>query len=100
MKQLQRLGDKLYLADAALAQFDVPLQFSGPDDLRFDAVLERAYFGKDTLADRTGIAERLDHFEKLRRECGIAGDAARFDQHHAFPGLTPLRVIILVTRKR
>jgi len=95
-KQLQGLDDELDFADTAAAEFDVTFEFTAPDDFGFDAVFHGGDFAEDLFGQEARVAEGLDHFLELAGECGIAGDAPGFDEHHAFPGLAPLGVVVLV----
>ena len=100
MKELEGLGGEFDFADAAAAQLHVAVELAGSDDLVFDAVLHGGDFGQHAFVDGARVTEGLDHFEELGGERLAAGDAAGFDEHHALPGLAPLRVIIFVAGER
>ena len=96
VQDLQRLNNELDFADAAAAELHVAFQFIRSDHFPFDAILDQRDFMQDALADGMGITKRLDHFDKFRRQTLVAGDMARLDEHHALPGLAPLRIIVFI----
>src|SRR5208282_3694336 len=83
-------------ADTAATKFHVALQFIRTHHLPLDAVFNRADLVQNALADGMRITERLDHFDKFRRQGLVTGNVARLDEHHPLPGLAPLRVIVFV----
>ncbi len=95
VEELERLDDELNFADATAAEFDVALQFAGLDDFVFDAGFHGGDIAQDAGGDGTGITKGLDHFQEFGAQFGVAGDGTGFDQHHAFPGLAPMRVVSL-----
>ena len=68
----------------------------GLDDLVLDAIFDCGHFAQDALVDRTRVAERLDHLQKFSAQGRVSRDGAGLDQHHPFPGLAPLGIIVLV----
>src|SRR3954469_17597426 len=83
-----------------MTELYVAMNLAGLNHFAFNALFHGRDFLEEIMADGTGIAERMHGLYEFRRDCAIARDAARLDQHHALPGLAPLRVIVFVTAQR
>ena len=69
VQQLQRLHDELDFANAAAAELHVAIQFAGSCTTSFSMRSFIAAISRSTPSlKRARIAERMDHFEELRRQ--------------------------------
>ncbi len=100
LQHLQRLGYELDLADAASSELHIADHLVALEHIAFDAAFHGHDLPQYILVDGPRIAEGLDHLQKLRCQRSVSRHAARLDQHHPLPGLTPLRVVILVAGER
>ena len=100
VEELDSLGDEFDLPNPAAAQLDVPINFAGLDHFVLGALLHLGDFAHAAFGQRARVAKGLNHFDKLGGQRGIAGYAAGFAEHHALPGLTPLRIIVFVAAER
>ena len=57
MEQLLRLHDELDFADAAAAQLDVAVQFTGANHFVLDALLHRGHLAERVLGERAHLVE-------------------------------------------
>ena len=96
LEQLRGLGHKFDLADSTAAELHIAVELAGPNDLRLEAGFHRRDLAQRPLAQRARVTEGLDHFQEFRGERSVSRHAAGLDQHHALPGLAPLRVEIFV----
>lgn len=80
------------------SEFHIAVDLACLDHFRFDALFGRRHPMHDPFANRPRVTKRLDHFQKLRGQSHIAGDEPSFDEHHSLPGLSPLRIVILIDK--
>lgn len=92
--QLERLGDKLHLADAARAQLDILGHALAPHFL-----LDQLFHGAQCFNRRkiqvTAVNERAQHIQQLRAGHLVAGHHARLDHGVAFPVAALILVVLL-----
>ena len=94
------MDDELDFADAAAAEFHIATEFMAANNLGLDALFHGGDLAEHPFGDETRVTEGLDHFQEFMGEGGVAGDAAGLDQHHAFPGLAPLSIVVFVAGQR
>src|SRR6185295_20141775 len=83
--QLQRLGEKFDLANAAVAELEVARFFVAGEQLILDAHLHMAQFVDSGVVEITAVDERFHFFEKARAEPDVSRDRPRLDQSRALP---------------
>ena len=100
VEQLLRLHEEFNLTDAAPTQLYVAIDFAGPHHFIFDPVFHGTDLLDHPCVDRPRVSERLDHFKEFPRQSPVSANRPGFDQHHPFPRLPPLGIVILVTAER
>ena len=87
--QLQRLGEKLDLADTAVAQFDIAFSSFAREQLVLDSCLHVPQLIDGRVVEIAAINKRLDLFQEVRAERLVAGHGTRFYQRRSLPTLAP-----------
>src|SRR6266404_8417718 len=95
MNELQRLDDKLDLANSATAKLDVALQRIQANDVALDSFFDVRDFVEQVRRRTARINKWLMLAQKFIDQLAIAGDATGFDQGNSLPGFTKASVIIL-----
>src|SRR5689334_10012069 len=100
MQQLERLRDEFDFSNPTATAFDIAIDFTSLDHFVLDTFLDRGDLPEQPLIEGARITKGIDRFQKFVCEFVVAGYPTRFDQHHAFPSLSPLRIKVFVAGER
>src|SRR4030095_12881585 len=89
VEQLQRLCEKLDLANTAIAQFDITFLSFAREQLVLDSCLHVPQLIDGCVVEIAAINKRLDLLQEVRAERLVAGHGTRFYQRRSLPTLAP-----------